>query len=286
MPPLTRVESLDKLLTTVVVTTVRERLTEIGFSEYEARAYTSLLAANPATAYELAKASGIPTSKIYEVLSRLTEKKVVSTLAEEGTKKYIPMESDEFIEHFRNAMEGNLNALKEDLSNLPAKASVSYIWNVLDHGYLMEKAHRTVLDAKRTLLVSIWREELSQLQAFFTRAKDKGVRIAMVHFGMPEVRIGQVYPHPIEETLYKEKGGRGLVIVADSQTALMATVHKDNEVEGAWSINKGFVTLAEDYIKHDIYIMKVVRRFNRELMEKFGPRYEKMRDVFDDKEMT
>lgn len=270
----------------MVVNTIIERLAHIGFSKYEAKAYACLLAKNPVSAYELAKASGIPTSKIYEVLSRLSEKKAVSALGDDGTKKYIPMEPDEFVAGFRNGMEMSLKALKEDLSQLSNKAAVSYIWNILNHEYLMEKAHRTILDAKKTLLLSIWKEELASLDAFLKAAEAKGVRIAMVHFGMPAVMIGQVYPHPIEETLYKEKGGRGLVIVADSEIALMATIYKDDRVEGAWSTNRGFVTLAEDYIKHDVYIMKVVKRFNRELIDKFGPRYEKMRDVFDDEERT
>jgi sugar-specific transcriptional regulator TrmB len=269
----------------MVVNSVANRLTSIGFSTYEARAYIALIRENPLTAYELAKSSGIPTSKIYEVLTRLTEKKVVSTLQDEGTPRYFPMQVDEFIERFRNGMESNLKALGDDLANLPGKATVSYVWNILDHGYLIEKAHRTILDARKTLLVSIWKEELASLAPFFRRAEEKGIRIAMVHFGVPAIRIGQVYPHPIEETLYKEKGGRGLVIVSDSETALMATVHEDDLVEGAWSTNKGFVTLAEDYIKHDIYIMKVVRRFNKALIEKFGPRYERMRDVYEDKEI-
>jgi sugar-specific transcriptional regulator TrmB len=270
----------------MVVNSVTERLATVGFSAYEARAYVALLSKNPLTAYELAKSSGIPTSKIYEVLSRLTEKKVISALGEEGTPKYFPMDADEFIERFRNGIETNLKALREDLSGLIGKTSVSYIWNILDHGYLMEKAHRTILDAQDSLLVSTWKEELASLEVFFRRAEEKGVKIAMVHFGVPAVRIGQVYPHPIEETIYGEKGGRGLVIVADSKTALMATIHGNQQVEGAWSINRGFVTLAEDYIKHDIYIMKVVKRFNRQLIEKFGPRYESMRDVHQDKEWT
>jgi sugar-specific transcriptional regulator TrmB len=270
----------------MVVNTIPERLASIGFSGYEARAYAALLSKNPVTAYELAKTSGIPTSKIYEVLSRLTGRKVVSALGEDGAKKYIPLDPDEFIAEFRSGMEANLEALKEDLHQISGGAAVSYIWNILDHGYLMEKAHRTILDAKKDLLVSIWKEELSLLEAFFRAAEGKGVRIAMIHFGPPSVKIGQVYPHPIEETLYKEKGGRGLVIVADSEIALMGNVHEGNKVEGAWSTNKGFVTLAEDYIKHDIYIMKVVRRFNRELIEKFGGRYEHMRNVFEDKERT
>lgn len=270
----------------MVVNTVTERLSNIGLSTYEAKAYVALLRENPVTAYELAKSSGIPTSKIYEVLTRLIEKKVVFTLGDEGTPRYFPVEAGEFIDRFKNSVESNLKALREDLSNLQVKAAVSYVWNILDHGYLIEKAHRTILDARKTLLVSIWKEELALLEPFFRRADEKGVRIAIVHFGVPAVRIGQVFPHPIQETLYKEKGGRGLVIVSDSETALMATFHEKEQVEGAWSTNKGFVTLAEDYIKHDIYIMKVVTRFNKELIAKFGPRYEHMRDVYEDKEIA
>jgi hypothetical protein len=44
------------------------------------------------------------------------------------------------------------------------------------------------------------------------------------------------------------------------------------------------VTLAEDYVKHDIYIMKIVERFDPELQRRFGPGYEKLRDVWNDEE--
>ncbi len=62
----------------------------------------------------------------------------------------------------------------------------------------------------------------------------------------------------------------------------MGTVSKDNKVEGAWSMNRGFVMMAEDYIKHDVYIMKIVGRFSGLLRKKFGSRYEKLRDIFKD----
>lgn len=55
-------------------------------------------------------------------------------------------------------------------------------------------------------------------------------------------------------------------------------------MEGAWSTNRGFVTLAEDYIKHDVYIMKIVNRFNGLLVERFGENYVLLRDVFTDGE--
>ncbi len=43
-------------------------LRDLGLSEYEARAYRSLLGAGPTTAKELSDASGIPIGRVYDVL--------------------------------------------------------------------------------------------------------------------------------------------------------------------------------------------------------------------------
>jgi hypothetical protein len=110
------------------------------------------------------------------------------------------------------------------------------------------------------------------------------VRIAVVHFGPHKSALRQIFSHPIEDTLFQEKGGRVLALVADSNEVLIGTIFSDNRVEGAWSSNRGFVTVAEDYIKHDIYIMKIVRRFDRPLVKKFGGKYAKLRDIFRDEE--
>jgi len=272
------------VLSTVVVNRLIDNLMYTGLSEYEAKAYIALLGKNPVTAYELARASGIPTSKIYEVLSRLEEKGIVSPLGEERVKKYVPMEPAEFIATRRTMMSSTLEALSNELPTLSEGPGVSYIWNIGDHAYLMDKARRMVKEAKAAVLASLWHEEMALLADAMGEAQQRGVKIAAVHFGVVSARVGKLYQHPIHDTIYAEKGGRGLVLVADSSSALMGTIFADDHVEGAYSVNKGFVTLAEDYIKHDIYVMKLVRRFDRELVERFGQRYEKLRDVFADEE--
>lgn len=268
----------------MVVNKIVDNLMYTGLSEYEAKAYIALLANSPVTAYELAKASGIPTSKIYEVLSRLEEKGIVSPLGEQRTKKYIPMEPVEFVATRRNMMSSTLDILSNELPSLASGPEVSYIWNVGDHAHLMDKARRMIKEARASMLASLWHEEMALLVDALGEAQQRGVKIAAVHFGAVSARVGKLYQHPIHDTIYAEKGGRGLVLVADSSSALMGTIFADDRVEGAYSINKGFVTLAEDYIKHDIYVMKLVRRFDRELVERFGQRYEKLRDVFADEE--
>ena len=54
---------------------------------------------------------------------------------------------------------------------------------------------------------------------------------------------------------------------------------------GLGALHGDVFTLAEDYVKHDIYIMKIVERFDPELQARFGPGYEKLRDVWNDEEI-
>lgn len=265
--------------------TIILELMELGLSEYEAKVYLSLLRENPATAYEIGKSSGVPTSKVYEVLKKLVEKGIISTIDEVKTKQYVPIEPDEFLNKHKNMMEIIIDSLKEELSNIRGKKEFSYIWNITKYGYLIDKARRMIEGAAKTVLISIWKEEFAPIKDRIEDALRRNVKVAAVHFGHLEISYGQTYQHPIEDTIYQEKSGRGLVVVVDSKEVLMGTIFKDNKVEGAWSMNMGFVTLAEDYIKHDIYVMKIVRRFDRTLKKRFGERYVKLRDIFKDEEV-
>ncbi|HEX6499466.1 MAG TPA: helix-turn-helix domain-containing protein [Micromonosporaceae bacterium] len=55
-------------------------LTDLGLTQYEAKAYLTLLGRDRYTAGELARSSGIPRQRIYDVLGSLTERGLVRTL--------------------------------------------------------------------------------------------------------------------------------------------------------------------------------------------------------------
>jgi sugar-specific transcriptional regulator TrmB len=259
----------------------------LGFSEYEARAYISLLTARGVTAYETAKTAGIPTSKIYEVIDRLEGRGIVQSFEEEGKKKYAPLESAQFIAVQKNRLSSTLEELETELASLRSARDVSIIWNLRTYEALMDTAMGLIEQSGKTLLVSLWARELDTLAPSLEKAVARGVKTAVVHFGSTahlKGGLGQIFAHPIEDTIYAEKGGRGFAMVADGREALMATVLSEGAVEGAWSLNRGFVVLAEDYIKHDIYVMKIVGRFDALLIERFGEGYARLRDIYTDTE--
>ncbi|WP_300673594.1 TrmB family transcriptional regulator [Desulfoluna sp.] len=267
----------------MVVNNIIQQITSLGFSEYEAKAYVHLLSVQPATAYELSQTSGIPSSKVYEILGRLVEKRIAFVEGEGRKKKYVAMPPDEFVESRRSVFDRTVHSLEEGLKKIMVKTDdVSFIWNMTEYDFLLDKAQRMIEGAEETLLLSTWQEELSPLIAPLTQAEARGVKIATVHFGETDETTGHIFEHPIEDTLFEEKGGRGFVLVVDAKTAIVATITDGNHVEGAWSLNQGFITLAEDYIKHDIYIMKIVHRFDDLLLSTFGSRYQHLRDIFND----
>ncbi|HRX17059.1 MAG TPA: helix-turn-helix domain-containing protein [Spirochaetota bacterium] len=265
-----------------MVVNIVNKLQDLGFSANESRVYAALLEENPVTAYELGKRSGVPSSKIYEVLCRLLEKEMVFELVEANRKRYIPEDPDRFINKYSGRVKQNLDELKSGFDQLELKPNVSYIISCNCRDELMQRAESLITSAGSSLLISGWAEELNQFQNHFVELAKKGVRTAIVHYGKSVLSGVQCFEHPVEDILYREKGGRGFVIVADSKEAISATVFEDGSVEAAWSSNSGFVSMADDYIRHDIYILKVVRHFGREMKDMFGDNYRLLRNIFAD----
>lgn len=58
-----------------------DELIELGLTQYEAKAYLTLVGRDRYTAAELARASGVPRQRVYDVLGSLTERGLVRTRA-------------------------------------------------------------------------------------------------------------------------------------------------------------------------------------------------------------
>lgn len=67
-------------------------LRDLGLSEYEARAYRSLLQTGPTTAKELSRASDVPMGRIYDVLNTIEQHNLVRSQSASRPKKYVAVE--------------------------------------------------------------------------------------------------------------------------------------------------------------------------------------------------
>ncbi len=73
-------------------------LGDLGLSEYESRAYRSLLQTGPTTAKELSRTSDVPMGRIYDVLNSLETQSLVRSQSASRPKKYAPVEPEKALE--------------------------------------------------------------------------------------------------------------------------------------------------------------------------------------------
>lgn len=95
----------------------RESLTLLGLTEYEARVYRAMLADHPITAYRLGKLSGVPLSRVYEVVAHLVEKGAATMIPGEPAR-YAPVPPDILIQSAQNRFASAVSSLRTELSSL------------------------------------------------------------------------------------------------------------------------------------------------------------------------
>src|SRR5215212_5576839 len=119
-------------------------LQQLGFGDYEARAYIALLQRSPLNGYELAKASGVPRSNIYPVLQKLEARGAVVRLEMPGGTRYTPVQPQELISQLGNQFQQALDAAQRSLEAAVAPAEDVYVRNLRGHTVLLDHAQALV----------------------------------------------------------------------------------------------------------------------------------------------
>lgn len=100
-------------------------LRDLGLSEYEARAYRSLLKTGPTTAKELSRVSDVPMGRIYDVLNTLETYDLVRSQTASRPKKYVAVEPDTALDRLLADKRAELEAQAEQYEEIVAELSDS-----------------------------------------------------------------------------------------------------------------------------------------------------------------
>ncbi len=139
-----------------------ERLQELGFSAYEAKAYLALLRKNPSTGYELSRISGIPSAKIYETIDRLQSRGALAIVLGNPVR-YVPITPGELISRVRCRFESSLDGLEDALDREATESSPEFVWNIRQYDLILGRAAELVRAATREVAVFAWAEECMHL---------------------------------------------------------------------------------------------------------------------------
>lgn len=255
-------------------------LAELGLSNYEARAYLSLLRHHPSHGHEISRESGVPGPKIYETLNRLVEKGLVYPVGQDPTK-YEPLPPEEFLRVKKNEFRRVTRFLERNLQMFTDPTPRDLLWRLNGYDALMEKARELIDTAKQNLVLSIWDEQSRDLESSLQQAEKRGVSLVTIKFGYESPDIGRVYHHALVKTVY-ERHGSEMLLVSDERFGFLMNKVTGKDWAGYWTTNSGVIRLILNYIRHDIYINKVVARFAEMLQETYGSELELLLDITQD----
>jgi hypothetical protein len=240
---------------------VLEHLQALGFSEYEGRAYVTLLQRGPLTGYQLAKESGIPRPNIYPVLGRLQQRGAVEAIEVKDGLRYSALPSDEMLSQLSRNVEAHLNRARLGLSEIISKEphAGEYLWNIQGYESVMTRSKAVMEGAQQQLSVGVWSQESRQLSASLSRAQARGVEpTVMCIQGCPQecgACRGRIYRYP----LAFDASTRWLVVVADDREILVGQVFPGGEARAAVTRLEAFVGVGSQYLKNAIAAAEIVR---------------------------
>lgn len=259
---------------------VLEILKNLNFTEYEAKAYLALLEESPLTGYAVAKNSGVPRSKIYEVLDSLVTRGDI-LVSPGSTQQYTPIPAKELIRTRRIKAEENFQLAEESLKYFSHSAKDrENIWNITGCSEILDKVKECILLAKHRILIEVWKEEFKELESELRKAADKGVLITIIAYGEIESDFGNIYLHDMNNEITDEYGGRWIVVSADNSEVVAGIVSLDKDSRAAWTMHQGLVMPITEVIIHDLYIMEIMKEHRELLEESFGKNLINLRKKF------
>ncbi|ADT84627.1 HTH-type sugar sensing transcriptional regulator TrmBL1 [Thermococcus barophilus] len=151
-----------------------EKLQKLGLTKYESLAYITLLKLGPSKATDITKESGIPHTRVYDVLSSLHRKGFVDIM--HGTPRlYKPVNPEVVLEKIKEDLIADIEELKKAFLKLYRSVhgeDLPEIWTIHGFDNTLERAEYIIRTAKYEVLINTPFEFLSLLKEEIKKRKD------------------------------------------------------------------------------------------------------------------
>jgi sugar-specific transcriptional regulator TrmB len=250
-----------------------EQLQRLGFSQYEARAYVSLLAHAPVTGYELSKRSGIPRSMVYETLGKLIDHGAAHMVPSDPVM-YAPVPASVLVDRFRHRTTETLSFLERELGSLEKTPEVDVIAHVRGEAQINAEIVSIVDQARSELWLGVWRPQVDLLRSPVEGALSRDVTVFSVLFGDERSELGWTFRHSYmaPEVVKKRLGGNLTIAARDGEEVVIAEYIESG---GSWAVktrDPALVLIATDYVRHDIMFDVIVPEFGVDRLTKLWHR--------------
>ena len=259
-------------------------LKHFNFTESESKIYIALLQNGPRSGYEVSKISGVPRSKVYNILEILIQKGAVMVTHVEKSSLYKAESVECVINNLKRQNEDILFELESELMHFDEKIDNEQIWQVKGYSNLLAKCVSMIRNSQKEVLIQVWKEDLSQeLEEILRKKQEELGKVLVVLYDSKEeysTSIPYFYSHGFEENKLNDTGGRWITVTIDSKEMFYATIKNEKVAEGIYTSNDSMVFFANEYIKHDAYCIKLIERMSDEEKRSFGTKMLGVRDLF------
>lgn len=191
----------------------KQILKEIGLSEGEIKVYLALLKIGESKKTELAKESGVSSSKVYEICSRLQKKGIIGTILKNNKTNFQAMEPKRLLDFFNEKTAKIENQKKELEKVIPILENFSKIQG--NKAVLYEG-----LNAIKNFYKSIL-EELKQGEEYYVIGVNYGS-------GLPGIK-------EFFENYHRQRVKKGInvkmLVNNDAKEILVKTIHSKSEIK-------------------------------------------------------
>lgn len=253
------------------MTKPEKTLLELGFGEYEARAYVALLRKNPLNGYELAKASKLPRANVYSVLAKLEEREAVVRLDTPTGTRYAPVPPEELLKRLRHRYQDSLASAEDSLGQITGVSEYVPVLNTRGYAALLENA-RSLLDAaEQRLLVAIWPNESRILSEELAQAEKRGVQLTTLCLANCAEECGNCRGRVFRYGVAPEQSNHWLLVMPDSAEALAGEIGAEEETVGVRTRQRLLVDLAGSYIRNSIALAAMLQDIGGRMSELLSP---------------
>lgn len=249
----------------------------LGFTEYEARIYMQLLTESPATAYEIAKATGVPRPNTYNALDALAKRGAVLPISENPVR-YVASPPDRHLNNLGRETMAVCTNLARELSRLRAPADDPYVWNVQGEAAIFQKITSLINETVTSICIKADAEVLRLYSESLRAAAERGVDILVVLFGTDpeEFRFSdrcQVFLHEGNGVRMGTADNLFTITMDHREVVTAAT----DQMTAFHTRNHAVVLMADTLIRHDYYMAEIYLRFGSQIDAVFGQHLKELR---------
>jgi DNA-binding MarR family transcriptional regulator len=248
---------------------VIESLEALGLSSYEAQAYLAALQNPPLTGYQLSKASGVPRSRIYETIEKLTERGLL--VSQPGEKNLLSaLDYRAYLDQKENEAAATLGVLREELAAL-RMPEPSGIWTVSGRDRILELAIDLIGQAKRYVYIVAVEGDLLPLAKALSQSRKSRPPILGVYCGEGDVAIPGLIRHLGPNCSRCSE----IALVVDGDRALVGCTQPEDTANAALTQNSGVVSITEHYIKHELFLNSLYATKDKATVQAYIRQYDR-----------